>query len=76
MRKAVGKLEAETLKLDPKGRARLPEKLIESLETLSDAENAELWLEEAARRDAELDAKPDLARSSNDVLRNARSKRT
>ncbi|MBI3811399.1 MAG: addiction module protein [Nitrospirae bacterium] len=74
MRKAVGRLEAETLKLDPKGRARLAGKLIESLETLSDAENADLWLEEAERRDAELDDKPDLARTSNEVLRNARSK--
>ena len=74
MRKEILKLEAQTLKLDPKDRARLAEKLIQSLETLSDAENAELWLEEAERRDAELDAKPDLTRSAKEVLRNARSK--
>jgi hypothetical protein len=61
------------LKLDPKDRARLAEKLLESLETLSDAENEALWLEEAARRDAELDTNPGLARSADEVLRDARS---
>ena len=48
-------LEAAALKLDAKARARLAERLLSSLETLSDAENAQLWAEEAQRRDAELD---------------------
>ena len=38
-------LEAEALKLDPSGRARLAEKLLESLETLSEEENMDLWHE-------------------------------
>ncbi|MFY9269226.1 MAG: addiction module protein [Candidatus Manganitrophaceae bacterium] len=75
MRKQVEKLETDALKLDPKDRARLAEKLLQSLETLSDEENMEIWLEEAERRDAELDANPDLAHPADKVLRDARSKR-
>ncbi len=67
-------LEAEALKLDPSGRARLAEKLLESLETLSDEENMHLWLDEAERRDADLDANPAAARSAEDVLRDARTR--
>ncbi len=67
-------LEAAALKLDPKARARLAESLLASLETLSDAENAKLWAEEAQRRDAELDQDADLARPAADVLRDARSR--
>ncbi len=75
MRKQVEKLEADALKLT-KDRARLAEKLLQSLETLSDEENTALWLEEAERRDAELDANPDLAHPADEVLRNARSKQS
>lgn len=75
MRKQVEKLETAALKLDPKDRARLAEKLLQSLETLSDEENMEIWLEEAERRDAELDANPELAHPADKVLRDARSKR-
>jgi len=45
-------LEQAALKLTPRDRARLAERLLDSLETLSDEENAQLWTEEAARRDA------------------------
>ena len=44
-------LEVEALKLALQERARLAEKLLESLENLSDDENAKLWAEEAERRD-------------------------
>lgn len=37
---SIEDLEAEALKLDPKGRARLAGKLLESLEGLSEEENA------------------------------------
>ena len=36
-------VETEALKLDPKARARLAGKLLESLENLSEDENARLW---------------------------------
>lgn len=47
----VEALEAEALKLAPQERARLAQKLIESLENLSADENASLWAEEAKRQD-------------------------
>ena len=67
-------LEAELLKLDPKSRAQLAEKLLRSLDTLSDAENARLWAEEAQRRDAEMDADPGVGRPAEDVFRDIRSR--
>jgi hypothetical protein len=47
---SIDELEAEALKLAPAARARLAERLLESLETLSDEENARLWADEAQRR--------------------------
>ncbi len=63
-------LEQEALKLTPRDRARLAERLLHSLETLSEEENAQLWTEEAARRDAVWS--DETARSAADVLADAR----
>jgi hypothetical protein len=71
---SIKELEAEVLKLDPKSRARLAGKLLESLENLSEEENARLWAEEAQRRDVEMDAHQDSATSAKDVFREARAK--
>ena len=65
-------LEAEALKLDPANRARLAERLLESLETLSEQENQQMWLDEAARRDADLEAEPSKGRPADGVFRDAR----
>ena len=70
----IEKLEAEALKLDSKSRARLAEKLLDSLEELSEEEKARLWAEEARRRDVQMDADPDSGRPSEDVFREARSR--
>lgn len=43
-------LEAAIMKLDLDARARLAEKLILSLDALSDEENLHLWVAEAERR--------------------------
>ncbi len=67
-------LEAEALKFDPANRARLAEKLLESLETLSDQENQQVWLDEAARRDADLEADPSKGRPAEEVFRDARAR--
>jgi len=67
-------IEAEALKLDPKGRARLAEKLLESLEDLSESENARLWADEADRRNAEWDARTKVGRPAAAVLASARAK--
>ena len=71
---SIKEIEAEALKLDAKSRARLAEKLLESLEQLSEAENERIWAEEAARRDADWDTKAGVGRASADVFRAARAK--
>ena len=67
-------IEAEALKLEPAARARLAERLLESLEALSEAENDKLWSEEAERRDVQWPAGKDSTRSAADVVRDARNK--
>ncbi len=67
-------LLVEALKLAPAARARLAEKLLESLETLSDAENTQLWAEEAQRRDEGWDASGGPGHAAADVFRDARSR--
>lgn len=67
-------IEAEALKLDPRARARLAARLLESLESLSDQENERLWAEEADRRDADWDKASGVIRPASDVLRDARAK--
>ncbi|MFQ5744949.1 MAG: addiction module protein [Acidobacteriota bacterium] len=69
---SIDELEAEALKLDPRNRARLAEKLLASLEDLSEEENARLWAEEAGRRDANWDRTAEGARSAEDVFGDAR----
>lgn len=65
--------EAQALKLHPKERAALAERLIASLDALDDAENERLWLEEVDRRYREYKKGSMPARSADDVLRDARS---
>jgi putative addiction module component len=67
-------LEIEALKLAPRDRARLAERLLQSLETLSDEENARLWAEEAERRDGAWDADPSIGRPAGDVFFDARAR--
>jgi hypothetical protein len=66
-------LEVEALKLAPQDRARLAERLLRSLESLSDEENARLWAEEAQRRDQAWDADT-IGRPAVDVFRDARAR--
>lgn len=67
-------IETEALKLLPSERARLAEKLLESLEDLSEAENEQVRAEEAERRDKELDSNPSESTPADEVFRDARSK--
>ena len=48
-------IEKEALGLPVEKRAKLAERLLESLDELSEAVIEKLWLSEAARRDAEID---------------------
>jgi putative addiction module component (TIGR02574 family) len=50
----VRQIEADALKLTPKQRARIAERLLSSLDDGFDPENDRLWLEEAERRLDEL----------------------
>jgi putative addiction module component (TIGR02574 family) len=67
-------LESEVLKLAPKDRARIAQKLLASLEALSEPEIESLWLEEAERRDRALDADPSRAIPADEVMREAHAR--
>ncbi|MEA2561516.1 MAG: hypothetical protein QOH06_3020 [Acidobacteriota bacterium] len=67
-------LESEVLKLDPKERARIAQRLLESLEALSENEIESLWYQEAERRDRELDEDPSRAIPADEVMREARAR--
>lgn len=67
-------LEVEALKLPLSDRARLAEVLLDSLTSLSMEEHRREWTEEAAQRDAELEADPRRGRTANDVFRSARAR--
>jgi putative addiction module component (TIGR02574 family) len=69
----VADLETKVLELSPKERARLAQRILESLEVLSEAEIEALWLQEAERRDRALDEDPSRAVPGEDVMREARS---
>ena len=67
-------IESEVLKLAPRDRARIAQKILASLETLSEAEVESLWLEEAERRDRSLDEDPSRAIPAAEVMREARTR--
>ena len=69
----IDELEVEALKLDPRNRARSAEKLLASLEDLSAEENARLWAEEAARREAAWHRTGHAPRQAQDVFRDTRA---
>jgi hypothetical protein len=69
-------LETEILKLNPQARAKLAAKLLESLDTLSEAEHERLWADEALRRDEELETGAATPRAAEDVFREARARLT
>lgn len=71
---SIEELEAEALKLDTKGRARLAERLLSSLDELGPEENERLWAEEAQRRAEAQDAGTLSARPAADVFRDARAR--
>ncbi len=67
-------LEAAVLQLEPRSRARLAERLLESLDNLTPEENAQIWAEEAARRDEALTAGTLTSRPADQVFRDARAR--
>jgi len=71
---SIDEIQSAVLKLAAADRARLAERLLESLEQLSDEENTKLWAEEAMWRDKEWDADPSVGRPAQDVMRDAFAK--
>ena len=67
----MNEVEIAALAMETDARAKLAQKLLRSLEDLSEAEIDGLWVEEALRRDAELDAGTAKDRDSKDVFRDA-----
>ena len=70
----IEELEAEALKLNPNSRARLAEKLLHSLEGVTEAEIEHLWTEEALRRNEEMEQGIATGRPAEDVIRDARAR--
>lgn len=68
-------LKAEALRLDPEARADLARGLLASLDALSEAEMDKLWLDEAIRRDEELDSGAARAYPADGVFGRARARR-
>lgn len=70
----VDELKAAALRLNPETRAELARELLASLDDLSEAEIEQLWLEEAARRDRELDEGTVEAIPADEVFARARAR--
>ena len=71
----VDELMREVLALDAKARASMAHELLKSLESLSEAEIEQLWIEEAQRRSAEIDAGTAVTVSAEEALARARARR-
>ena len=67
------RLEEEALSLPPEERAKLAQKLLLSLDELSEGELGVAWLEEASRRARELDRGEVEPISAEEVRRKARA---
>jgi hypothetical protein len=71
----VDELRAAALRLAPQARADLARELLNSLDELSEAEIEQLWFEEAARRDRELDTGTVQSLPADEVLARAKARR-
>ncbi len=71
---SLDELKAEVLKLSPEARAELAHALLLSLDDLSDAEIEKLWLEEAIRRDEEIEASKVELLDTEEVFQDARAR--
>jgi hypothetical protein len=69
---SLEELKDEAMKLAPEARARLAHALLASLEDLSEAEIELLWIDEALRRDEEIDSGRAPLRLADEVLKDAR----
>ena len=73
MAKPTRELESKALKLSPRKRARLAQRLIASLEREVDADAEKLWRQEAERRLGEIKSGKVAGIPAEKVIRKARS---
>ena len=71
---SIDEIKMEALKLNPASRARLARDLLASLDTLSAADLEQLWLDEAVRRDDELNQGTTHLQPADEVLARARAR--
>ncbi len=71
----VEKLRKEALRLSPEARALLAQELLASLDAMSETEIEKLWIDEAIRRDGEVDSDAAPAYPAKEVLDRARDRR-
>jgi hypothetical protein len=71
---SIDELTTEALKLSAAARARLARELLASLDTLPAADVEQLWLDEASRREAELDRGTARLQPADEVLARARAR--
>ncbi len=71
---SIDELTSEALKLSAAARARLARELLASLDTLPAADVEQLWLDEASRREAELDGGTAHLQPADEVLARARAR--
>lgn len=69
---SLDKLKEEAMKLASEARAELAHALLVSIEDLSAAEIERLWIDEAVRRNEEIDSGRVSLRSREEVLKDAR----
>ena len=74
MSRNLEEIEHELMGLDPRTRATLASRLLESLENLSDEENESLWIAEAESRYGEYLAGRTRATEGDEVFRKARAR--
>jgi putative addiction module component (TIGR02574 family) len=72
---SVEELKREALRLSPEARAQLARELLASLDAMSETEIEKLWIDEAIRRDDELDSGAARAYPADEVLARARTRR-
>lgn len=70
----IDELRAVALQLTPEERAELASELLSSLDDLSEAEVERLWIEEAQRRDAQIDAGTAKLIPGDEVIAEARAR--
>jgi len=68
-------IEREVLQLEPDVRVKLVHSLVKGLDNLSEAELENLWLDEAERRDVELDSGSVEAVPGDEVFERIRTRR-